>query len=118
MTKDVSLEITIPHVEGCIKKVNQRFFILVSRNYYPSRGGMYEYKTEDLPDLRKSRNYYPSRGGMYAKYSDKYHEQFKESRNYYPSRGGMYELDVIFHMIDLTSLEITIPHVEGCMRKK
>ena len=38
-----SLEITIPHVEGCMEvKMNRCVTVIAeSRNYYPSRGGMY-----------------------------------------------------------------------------
>ena len=39
--------------------------------------------------LNRSRNYYPSRGGMYLKDGNTYIKVFM-SRNYYPSRGGMY----------------------------
>ena len=39
--------------------------------------------------LCASRNYYPSRGGMYKNFWRKFFMK-KLSRNYYPSRGGMY----------------------------
>ena len=50
--------------------------------------------------------------------SKKWQKSAKLSRNYYPSRGGMYPEKVIFGDDAIMCLEITIPHVEGCIKKK
>ena len=92
----ICLEITIPHVEGCIqisRTCLQAPSRSMSRNYYPSRGGMYQLTQIAISGALMSRNYYPSRGGMYP-----------QKKNCTSFRNEC--------------LEITIPHVEGCMNAK